>query len=175
MANRWLPIAALAVSASPALAHITLEQREARIGVPYKAVFRVPHGCDGSATIRLSVQIPEGVIAVKPMAKAGWTIEVTRGAYAKPYSATHGAKFTEGPKQITWSGGILPDAFYDEFVFQAFIAADLPSSGTLYFPAMQECEKGVHRWIEVPTAPNEKLSEPAPGLKLLPKANDQGE
>jgi uncharacterized protein YcnI len=41
----------------------------------------------------------------------------------------------------------------------------------LYFPVVQECEKGVHRWIEIPAAgksPGDYPS-PAPGLKLVPK------
>ena len=48
----------------PALAHITLEQREAPAGSTYKAVMRVGHGCEGSPTIAVRVQIPDGVIAV---------------------------------------------------------------------------------------------------------------
>lgn len=159
---------------SPSLAHVTLEKREAQVGSSYKIVLRVPHGCDGSATTRLNVTIPEGVISVKPMVKPGWTIDVKRGAYAKPYSFMHGAKFTEGPKEITWSGGNLPDAFYDEFVISAFIAGELPAGGTLYFPVVQGCEKGVNNWVEVPSdnKPGAKLGDPAPGVKLLPKAKD---
>ena len=44
--------AALAVAASQtsALAHITLATAEARPNAYYKAVFQVPHGCDGAAT-----------------------------------------------------------------------------------------------------------------------------
>jgi uncharacterized protein YcnI len=68
-----------AVCAAPAAAHVTLEQKTAAVGAPYKAVFRVPHGCDGSATVRLHVHIPEGVIAVKPMVKTGWNITTMRG------------------------------------------------------------------------------------------------
>jgi uncharacterized protein YcnI len=36
---------------------------------------------------------------------------------------------------------------------------------------VQECEKGVHRWIEIPAAgkPASEYPEPAPALKLLPK------
>jgi uncharacterized protein YcnI len=154
--------------ALPAFAHITLEQSEAPVGAPYKAVFRVPHGCDGSTTIKLTVQIPEGVIAVKPMVKPGWQIETKRGPYAKTYSYFHGAKFDQGVKEVTWSGGKLPDAFYDEFVLSAFVAGDLPAGETLYFPAIQECEKGVNRWVETP-ATKTPDGEPAPGLKLLPK------
>jgi uncharacterized protein YcnI len=153
---------------APASAHVTLQGREAQIGAPYTAVFRVPHGCNGSATIRLSVQIPEGVVAVKPKAKAEWKIDVKRGAYAKPYSFTHGAKFTEGTKEITWTGK-LPDAYYDDFVISTFISGDLPAGSMLYFPAVQECEQGIHRWVDVPSGkPGEKLGEPAPGVKLIP-------
>jgi len=51
------------------LGHVTLEQRQAAVGAAYKAVFRVPHGCDGSPTIAIRVRIPEGVLDVKPMPK----------------------------------------------------------------------------------------------------------
>jgi uncharacterized protein YcnI len=132
---------------------------------------RVPHGCGESATVRIRVQIPEGVISVKPMVKPGWRIEVTRDAYAKPYSFLHGAKFTEGVKEVVWSGGKLPDAFYDEFVLSTFIAGELAPGGMLYFPVVQECEKGMHRWVEVPSPdkPGGHLGDPAPGVKLVPK------
>ena len=155
--------------ATPALAHITLEQAEAPVGAPYKAVFKVPHGCDGSTTVKLTVQIPEGVIAVKPMVKAGWEIETKRGAYARSYSYFRGAKFDQGVTQVTWSGGKLPDAFYDEFVLSVFIAGDLSAGQTLYFPAIQTCEKGEHRWVETPVPGKHSDGDPAPGLKLLPK------
>ncbi len=173
MLVRIVLIAVIAFASAPAFAHITLEQNAAPVGSFYKAVFRVPHGCDGSATTKLTVQIPEGVISVKPMVKPGWTLEVKRGAYAKPYSFLHGAKFTEGPKEIIWSGGNLPDAYYDEFVLSTFIAGELPSGGKLYFPVVQECEKGEHRWVEIPSGKaGEKPGDPAPGLKLMPAAKE---
>lgn len=161
-----------AVGASQALAHITLERREAPVGSFYKAVLSVPHGCDGAATVKVSVLIPEGVISVKPMVKPGWTLEVKRGDYAKPYSYLHGAKMSQGPKEITWSGGNIPDAYYDEFVMQTFIAGELPPNTTLYFPVIQTCEKGEHRWVETPSSPKTGSGhgEPAPALKLLPAA-----
>lgn len=89
---------------SAVLAHVTLEQQQTPVGTPYKIVLRVPHGCGDSATIGLIVQIPEGVIAIKPMMKPGWQIATTRGSYSKAYSYFHGAKFTEGVKEVTWSG-----------------------------------------------------------------------
>jgi uncharacterized protein YcnI len=169
---RFLLAAIAVLLTSPAIAHVTLEQSAAPVGSFYKVVLKVPHGCEQSATIALRVTIPEGVISVKPMVKPGWTLAVNRGAYARPYSFLHGAKFTEGPKEVVWSGGNLPDAFYDEFVISAFIAGELPAGGTLYFPVVQECEKGANNWVEIPSAtkPADKLGSPAPGLKLLPKA-----
>lgn len=165
-----LAILGIAVVLTPSvgLAHVTLEQLQASVGAPYKVVLRVPHGCSESATIRLTVQIPEGVIAIKPMVKSGWQIATTRGSYSKAYSFFHGAKFTEGVKEVTWSGGKLPDAFYDEFVLSTFIAGELEPGQTLYFPVVQQCEQGEHRWVEIPAA-GKHSNEPAPGVMLTPK------
>jgi periplasmic copper chaperone A len=178
MLRRTAPfILAAAISAAampPAVAHAILEQNQAPVGAPYRAVFRVPHGCGGSATVRLSVHIPEGVIAVKPMAKPGWQIDITRGPYEKSYATTHGARMTEGVKDVVWSGGRLPNDLFDDFVLSTFIASDLGAGATLYFPVVQECEKGIHRWVETPSAdrPGEPLDAPAPALTLLPKPQE---
>jgi uncharacterized protein YcnI len=163
--------AALLVFGTPALAHITLETPQAPVGASYKAVLKVPHGCKGSPTTAVRVKIPEGVIAVKPMPKPGWTITATRGKYEKTYEYFHNAKLFEGVVELGWSGGSLPDEHYDEFVFQGFLAGDLGPDTTLYFPVVQECAQGVHRWIEIPAAGKHghDLDEPAPALRLTPK------
>ncbi|HET7806322.1 MAG TPA: YcnI family protein [Pseudolabrys sp.] len=162
---------AVAITPSAVRAHVTLEQQQAPVGAPYKIVLRVPHGCGDSATIRLSVQIPEGVISIKPMVKPGWQIATTRGSYSRAYSFFHGAKFTEGVKEVSWSGGNLPDAFYDEFILSAFIADELLPGQMLYFPVVQQCEQGEHRWIEIPAA-GKHAGEPAPGVMLTPKRQE---
>jgi len=153
-----------------AQAHITLEQKEAPVGASYKAVFRVPHGCGTSPTVKIRVRIPDGVVGVKPMPKPGWQLDLVTGPYDKPYALFHGS-VSEGVKEVSWSGGRLPDEHYDEFVLIGFIGDALPPGGTLYFPVVQECENGIHRWIELPQdgKPATDLKEPAPALKLLPK------
>jgi len=149
-----------------ALAHITLEQREAKAGSGYKAVLRVPHGCDGSATTSIRVQIPDGVFSVKPMPKAGWTLTTVKGAYGKTYSE-HGAKITEGVKEITWSGGKLLDDNYGEFTFIGSLAPDLKDGTALYFPTVQDCEKGSAKWTDVPAAgATGGMKAPAPMLRV---------
>ena len=65
--------------------------------------------------------------------------------------------------------GKLPDEHFDRFVLHMKLP-DKPGA-TLHFPTVQECEKGVHRWIEIP-GPGKSaadLKEPAPALKLGPK------
>jgi uncharacterized protein YcnI len=168
--SRSLLVSALAFAfITPALAHVTLETQEAKVGGGYKAVLRVPHGCSGAATTAVRVKIPEGVIGVKPMPKPGWTLSTTSGKYPRSYKLFHN-ELTEGVTEIGWSGGKLPDDWYDEFVFTGFLAGDLEAGKKLYFPVVQECEKGVHRWIEIPD-PGKSRSEylePAPELKLMP-------
>ena len=158
---------------SAASAHVTLERQEAPVGASYKAVLRVPHGCAGSPTTAIRVRLPVGIIGVKPMPKPGWQLNTVTGRYQKPYTL-RGAPVNEGVTEISWSGGKLADAHYDEFVFTGVIAEELAGTPVIYFPVVQECEKGVHRWIEIPTGkPSEGHgaggAEPAAALRLLPK------
>lgn len=170
--NKFYLAAAAALITWPVSAHVTLEKRQAAVGDFYKAVFAVPHGCAGSATVKLRVQIPEGVLAVKPMPKPGWRLETVKGKYASEYDF-HGAKASQGVKEVVWSGGRLADDNYDEFVMSTFIASNLKPNAMLYFPVVQECEQGVSRWIDVPAEGVDSSHEdktPAPSVKLLPKA-----
>ena len=155
----------LSAFALPAFAHATLEMKEAKVGASYKAVLKVPHGCEGQATHTVKVHIPEGYFAVKPMPKAGWNLEVKTGKYAKAYM-NHGTEVTEGVLEIVWSGGNLPDAFYDEFVFTGTFAPDLPSDQKFYFSAIQVCDTGENAWID--TSGDPAAAKPAPSLTLKP-------
>ncbi len=169
-----LALALATLFAVPASAHVTLERKEANPGRGYKAVLAVPHGCKGSPTTKVTVTIPEGVIAVKPQPKPGWSVQVVKGAYAKAYDFMHGIKFSEGVKEISWTGK-LDDGFYDEFVFAGFIANTLSADTTLYFPVTQECEVGKEVWIEIPAAGQNAhaLNAPAPSLRLVAAAGSR--
>src|SRR6516162_8398081 len=145
-----LGAAGVAAFVGAASAHVTLESREAPVGAPYKAVLRVPHGCEGAATIALRVRVPEGMIAVKPMPKPGWKIETVTGKYPKTYSYFHGAKLSEGVTEVSFTGGNLPDAYYDEFVFAGFLAGVLEAAKMLYSRVGQKEERGFHRWMKFP-------------------------
>ncbi len=72
---------ALLVAPHMLAAHVTLESKEAPPNSSYKAVLRVGHGCEGKPTTAIRVQIPDGVIAVKPMPKPGWQLDTVKDKY----------------------------------------------------------------------------------------------
>jgi uncharacterized protein YcnI len=158
--------ALLVALAAPAFAHVTLEVVHAAVGGGYKAVLRIPHGCKGSATTAITLKVPEGYLTAKPQPKAGWTLDIKTGAYAKTYTL-YGSPVTSGAVEINWSGGNLPDSEYDEFVVNGTLAGDLRPGDILYFPVVQTCAAGEEDWID--TSGSED-GTPAPGLKLLPAA-----
>lgn len=160
-------VAALCLTAVPAAAHVTFEVPQSKPGATYKAVVRVPHGCEGSTTLKVRVKIPDGFYGVKPMPHPGWEMQTVTGKYAKPYD-NHGASVSEGVTEITWTGKLL-DAHYDEFVFRGSFGADIAPGTTVYFPVVQDCEKGSARWIEIPAAGQsaDSLKMPAPGVKIV--------
>lgn len=158
--------AVLSLCAGPAFAHVSLETSEADADTTYKAVLRVPHGCQGEPTEAVRVTIPDGVIAVKPMPKAGWTLVTRTEAYGRTFTL-HGKPVEKGVREIVWSGGNLPDDQYDEFVFQARLTADLASRKVVYFPTTQVCAKGTAAWTEIPASgSSDKLAAPAPALLI---------
>jgi uncharacterized protein YcnI len=168
MPKNALLIVLAAFAISPASAHVLLEGKQAAIGGEFKAVFVVPHGCSGSPTVRLRVQIPEGVIATEAKPVTGWTVDTVKGKYTNEYEVK-GAKLSEGIKEVAWSGGKVPDKTRQEFVIETFLTDGLKPNMTLYFPVVQECEQGVSRWIEIPADGATHSHEgkwPAPGVKL---------
>jgi len=152
---------------SPAWAHVTLETQAAPAGTYYRATFRVPHGCDGNATLRVQVVLPEGVTGARPMPKAGWRL-VTVSRAGQPADAGHGA----APElaEVVWEGGRLEDAHYDEFVIR-FRLPDRPGE-LLYIPVTQSCERDTSAaWVEIP-AEGRRITDyrfPAPALRLAPR------
>lgn len=148
---------ALWLLAVPALAHVTFVTQEVAAGSTFEVPLKVPHGCKGSPTLRLRVRIPKGILDAKPQAKPGWkeiVVEAKGG----------------GPGELAWHGR-LPDKELGEFSFTARAAADIKPGTILHFPVVQECEKGVERWIDTKPKPGagHDDSSPAPAIRILPK------
>ncbi len=150
-------------TALPAAAHVSLATPEARAGSTYIAEFGIGHGCEGNPTTTVRVQIPAGVgPSIKPMPKAGWTLTTVIGQFPEPLMDFRGNAITEGVREVIWTGGALPDDWFDQFVIR-FGLPDAPGT-TLHFPVVQECSAGgEHRWIEV----EDGAAAPAPTLMLI--------
>lgn len=155
---------ALGASASAAGAHVVFSEPAAAAGAHWAGALRVSHGCDGSPTVSVRVEIPEGITVARPRALAGWKVVIERTPLATPVPAEGGGMLTERVSAITWTGH-LPDEAFEEFSLAAKLPAD---PGPLAFPVIQTCEKGVVRWTEVAGADGSRPAHPAAILKLLP-------
>ena len=167
MKSLFLAAAAAIAAHSAAYAHVTANPNEAPANAYFRTSLRVSHGCSGSPTTAVRVKIPDGVQSVRPQAKPGWTIEIKMRKLDKPVEVGHGRAVTETVDEIAWRGGPLPDAYFDEFGLSMRMPAG--SKQLLYFPVVQECEQGVHRWIEIPAAGQKwgDLKEPAPFVRVI--------
>lgn len=156
------------LAAGPGRAHVTLDRNEAPAESFFNAMVNVPHGCEGSPTLKVRVRIPDGVIGVKPQPKPGWELVIRKEKLAQPIVESHGRTISEVVAEVTWTGKLLDENF-DQFGIHMRLP-DKPGE-TLYFPTVQECETGVHRWIEIPAPGKSRgdYKEPAPFLRLTPK------
>jgi len=172
-----LSIAAVAFLCSTgALAHVTLEEPAAVANTGYKAVLRIAHGCEGSATHTVRVQIPAGFLGTKPIPKPGWKLELQRVKLSEPYDS-HGRKIDETVSEVIWRAQspevFLADAHYDEFVLRGQTPA---RPGVIWFKVQQVCEKGELNWVEVPStgSSTKGLKAPAARLEVLPGLSGGG-
>jgi uncharacterized protein YcnI len=159
----------LALSA-PAMAHVTANPNTGEAGKYFETAFRVSHGCDGDPTIAVTVMFPKGIVIAKPQYKPGWLIRVKKNKLAKPVIAGHSKMVDEEFESITWSGIDLPDDQYDTFG----VLMKLPEeAGTLYFPVIQQCRGGRHKWIQIPAQGQSwgNLKSPAPFVKVQPSVS----
>jgi uncharacterized protein YcnI len=147
--------AALILMSAPAAAHVVARPSQAPAGSDQTVSFFIEHGCNGSPTVRVRVRLPEGVENAKARPKEGWKDSASRSNAA-----------STRVDEVIWLGGKLDANKGDEFAV-ALRLPDTPGK-TIYFPVVQECEKGVNRWIEIPgpNLPATMLKYSAPLLVL---------
>ena len=138
------------------------------VGSGFKAVFQVGHGCDGSATKGIAIEIPPGFRGAKPMPKAGWTVTTKVGKLATPYES-HGKQVLEDVAMVRWVAdskkASLTDAQFDQFTVRGSLSE---AAGPMWFKVLQTCEKGSTHWREIPAAGESTagLQSPAPMLQV---------
>lgn len=163
------------IGTSAASAHVTVIPDTTAAGAYALLTFGVPHGCDGSATTRVSIQVPEQITAVTPTINPGWEVEKVMADLAEPIDDGHGGQRTERVAEIVYTATTpLPEGFREAFV----LSLKLPDTvgETLVFPTVQECEEGESAWVQVPQDDEDAdaLDLPAPMFDITAAEGDAG-
>lgn len=152
-----LAVAASAVACglllpTPAAAHVEPEVTTVPAGSTAEVQFTVEHGCDGSPTVKLEFQVPDGITDAQPIEEAGWTGSVVDGV-------------------VTYTGGSLPDDQQADFGIRFTVPGTV--GDTIRFPMIQTCEEGQLDWIQdgedaERPAPAVEVGEPDPNATTVP-------
>jgi uncharacterized protein YcnI len=166
-------VIALAI-AGPASAHVTVASNVTAAGGEAILTFSVPHGCDGSATTKISIKMPDDVVEATPTRNPFYDVEKVTKKLATPITAEDGDQITEKVDQIIYTARTpLPDGERDSFE----VGLDIPEgdAGTsLVFPTVQTCEKGETAWTEIPAAgaAEDSVEHPAPAFEVTAAESD---
>lgn len=128
--------------ASPASAHVEAQGETAADGLT-TVTFSFSHGCNGSPTNSLKVELPPTTNEVKPENPPSWSSTVDRS-------------------QLTWIGGPITD--HDPGAFTATMRLVGSKGETVYLPTVQGCEQGEDPWIEL--TPDAEAENAAPRIVL---------
>jgi periplasmic copper chaperone A len=147
-----------------AFAHIDPDPLAMQAGTTGTVQFKVEHGCNGSPTTDIKIQLPNGITGVSAVDKAGWTSTITGNV-------------------LEYKGGPLAADQEDHFD----ITLTAPTQpGDIRFPIIQTCQQGELAWIEVAAEGAPEPDHPAPTLKITsgpptsadltpePEATDEG-
>lgn len=162
------------LGASAASAHVTVSSTTAEAGAYTVLTVSVPHGCDGSATTRVAIDIPEGINAVTPTRNAFYEVEKVMEALPEPITDAHGNELTERVGQVVYTAITpLPADQRDTFELSLRLPEDAAGT-TLYFPTVQTCEQGESAWIEIPAEGQDadELALPSPSVAVVAAAAD---
>ncbi|GIJ80942.1 Uncharacterized protein YcnI [Micromonospora phaseoli] len=163
--------ATVALTGSPAGAHVTVSPSVTTAGSYTVLTLGVPHGCDGSATTKVSIRIPEQIVSVTPTVNPNWTVQKVMADLNPPVKDSHGNEVTQRVAEVVYTAKTpLADDLRDTFELSLKLP-DAPGE-TLAFPAVQTCEQGETPWVELPAAGQDadELEHPAPSFVLTAKA-----
>jgi periplasmic copper chaperone A len=166
----------LALGASGASAHVSVNPDTTSAGSYALLTFGVPHGCGESPTTKVSIQIPEPIARVTPTVNPGWDVEKVMVALDTPIDDGHGGQLTERVGEIVYTAKApLPDGYRDALV----LSTKLPDTvgDTLVFPTVQTCQDGESAWAQVAAEGQDPhdLELPAPALTITEAVDEDGE
>ncbi|AMB57540.1 YcnI family protein [Microterricola viridarii] len=149
--------ALLAVGAPlAASAHVSVTPSDTAAGSYALLTFSVGHGCEGAATTRIAIDIPESIVSVTPTVNPNWTIEKVKTGEGDAARVSQVVYTAITP---------LEDGLRDTFVLSAKLPAEA-AGDTLEFPVLQNCTVGETNWNETAVAGEDEPNAPAPAFTL---------
>jgi len=122
-----------------ASAHVTVTPDSATAGGSGVLTFAFSHGCEGSPTTALRIELPDGITSVTPTIAPGWTIDVERGGTAHDGLVERVTYTADSP---------VPSGYRAALELSVGFGEDTAGE-TLAFPVTQVCEQGEVAWAEV--------------------------
>ncbi len=158
MRHASLLLAAIAFSPAAAFAHVSITSGPGFADKSQEVTFSIGHGCEGTDTSKLRIELPAAVTAVRAETSDFGRATVERNAAGEAIA-------------VSWQ---KPDADLldgDDNYYKLVIRFKVPNQPftTLRFPAHQTCRtpggtEKVVDWIAI----DESGGEPAPVLRILP-------
>ncbi len=150
-----------------ASAHVEITPDSTAAGSYSLLTFGVGHGCNGSPTTKVTINLPQEVNDATPTVNPNWTISKTTEQLATPQKLSNGSSVTERTSQVIYTAKTPLDAHQRDALV---LSLQLPETAgkTLYFPTLQNCETGETNWADVATAGQdpESLKAPAPMIAV---------
>jgi len=119
-----------------ASAHVHVTPETASAGGTETLAFSFSHGCDGSPTTALAVDIPEGIGNATPVVQGGWTITRELGPDGVPTRIVYTA---DAPVEDGLKATVSMDVLFTEET----------ADSTLAFPVTQTCAEGETAWTQI--------------------------
>jgi uncharacterized protein YcnI len=151
-----------------ASAHVGVTPDSTAAGSYTVLTFAVPHGCDGSATTAIAIDIPEEIPSVTPTVNPNWDVTKVMTPLATPATSSHGDAVTERVGQVVYTAKTaLADGYRDTFALSLQLPVDAAGT-TLDFRVLQTCEAGSTNWNEIPAegADEDSVEHPAPAVTV---------
>lgn len=157
--------------AATAMAHVTVNPKEATKGGFAKFDVRVPTERPDAGTVKVELQFPEdqpiASVSVEPV--PGWTYAVTKRHLDTPLVDDDGNKIEDVVSLITWTAAPGNEIKPGEFMEFPISMGPLPDKAdSLVFKANQTYSSGeVVRWIETEEQGKPEPEHPAPTVTLV--------
>jgi uncharacterized protein YcnI len=158
-----------------ASAHVTVTPSTTAAGSYSLLTFAFGHGCDGSPTTGITIDIPESIASVTPTVNPGWDVtKVTAESTAPAEDAAHGEGAATRVSQVVYTAQTpLDDGLRTSFVLSLQIPEDA-ADDTLAFPVLQTCETGETNWNEPLVEGEAEPAHPAPSVVVTAASDTSG-